>query len=252
MPCNSHFISAVLILDSLARRYPQLTFDLFADTFACPACSGYCNCSLCAPKRGEKYVPEREGGWRSWIAQQGGGSYLATVPAPLRTFAAQTKGSKNKTPAPVKGTPVPAPAKKRVSKTTTTPTAAKGNAPVLTRAGVRRLSSPSLVSPSAMRSYTAIRRTSCPSRNNPRSPFHLQHHHLLPARHPKQCKRKRKSTDMCLLGNRARRGAISYPFRIPRLTNTSKIRGKERRSCEGAVGAAGRSCNLSGASSRCY
>ena len=112
------------------RRYPQLAFDLFADTFACPACSGYCNCSLCAPKRGEKYVPERDGGWRSWIAKQGGGTYLATVPAPPRAFTTKTKGSKNKTPAPVKATPAPAPAKKRAPKTTTTPTAATANAPV--------------------------------------------------------------------------------------------------------------------------
>ena len=91
----------------------------------------------------------------------------------------------------------------------------------LTRAGARRLSSPSLVSLSAMRSYTATRRTSCPYHNNPRSPFHLQHHHLLLSQHPKQRKRKRKSIDMCLLGNRAKRGAVSCPSRIPSPTNTS-------------------------------
>ena len=71
---------------------------------------------------------ERDGGWRSWIAQQGGGSYLATVPAPPRAFATKTKGNKNKTP--VKAMPAPAPMKKRAPKTTTTPTAATGNAPV--------------------------------------------------------------------------------------------------------------------------
>ena len=130
MRCNSHFIYAVLISNSLARRYPQLTFDLFADTFACPACNGYCNCSHCAPKRGEKYVPERDGGWRSWIAKQGGGTYLATVPAPPRAFATKTKSNNSKSP--VKATPAPAPAKKRKPKTTTTatPMAATTNAPV--------------------------------------------------------------------------------------------------------------------------
>ena len=123
-PCNS----LSHIVDSLAHRYPQLTFDLFADTFACPSCSGYCNCSICAPKRGEKYVPERDGGWRSWIVQQGGGSYLATVPAPPRAFATKMKSSKTKTP--VKATSAPAPAKKRVPKTTITPTTPIANMPV--------------------------------------------------------------------------------------------------------------------------
>ena len=103
-----------------------MTFDLFADTFACPSCGGYCNCSICAPKRGEKYVPERNGGWRSWIAQQGGGgSYLATVPAPPRTFATKTK-----TKTPVKPTPAPAPPKERTPKTTITPTSPTANMPV--------------------------------------------------------------------------------------------------------------------------
>ena len=104
-----------------------MTFDLFADTFACPACSGYCNCSLCAPRRGEKYVPERDGGWRSWIAQQGGGC-LTTVPPSRRAFATNTKTNKSKTP--VKATPAPASAKKRAPKTTTTPTAVTSKAPV--------------------------------------------------------------------------------------------------------------------------
>jgi hypothetical protein len=55
--------------------------------------SGYCNCSLCAPERGEQYIPERNGDWRSWIAQQqGGGSYRpADVPAPPRASTTKTK-----------------------------------------------------------------------------------------------------------------------------------------------------------------
>ena len=120
----------------------------------------------------------------------------------------------------------------------------------LTRAGVRRLSSASLVTPSAMRSYTATRRTPCPSRNNPRSPYYLQHHHLLLSRHPKP--RKRKSIDTCLLGNRARHEAVSCPFRIPSPTNTSGNRERGRRSREGVVGVASGLYSLSGASSRCH
>jgi hypothetical protein len=91
------------------HRYPDVTFDMFADTFECPYCSGYCNCSHCAPKRGEQYVPERNGGWRSWIAQQGGGTYRpAAVPPPPR---APTTTTKIKTKARVKAGP--APVKKR-------------------------------------------------------------------------------------------------------------------------------------------
>ena len=45
-----------------------MTFDEFATSFSCPCCGNYCNCSLCARKRGEVYVPERNGGWRRWAA----------------------------------------------------------------------------------------------------------------------------------------------------------------------------------------
>ena len=93
----------------------------------CPFCNGHCNCSLCAPKRGEKYAPKRNGGWRSWITRQKGGSYcLATVPAPPRAPAA-TKTKSNKSKASVKATP--APVKKRAPKTTT-PTAPADNVQV--------------------------------------------------------------------------------------------------------------------------
>ena len=53
------------ILLTRGAQAPADYFDLFADTFACPACSGYYNCSLCAPKRREKYVPERNSGRRT-------------------------------------------------------------------------------------------------------------------------------------------------------------------------------------------
>ncbi|KAN0136396.1 hypothetical protein V8E53_005764, partial [Lactarius tabidus] len=65
------------------------------------------NCSLCAPKRGEQYVPEQNGGRRSWIAQQGGGSYRP-VAVPRRAPTAATK-IMTKTRVKV----APAPAKKR-------------------------------------------------------------------------------------------------------------------------------------------
>ncbi|KAH9055278.1 hypothetical protein EDB87DRAFT_1338461 [Lactarius vividus] len=49
----------------IEKRYPPLTFDRTVDDFECLACRNYCNCSLCLRKRGEVYVPERDGGWRS-------------------------------------------------------------------------------------------------------------------------------------------------------------------------------------------
>ena len=72
------------------RRYPDLTFDLSAEAFECPACRDYCNCSLCARKRGEAYVSERSGGgWRSWVARQGGSHRAATAAVP--TSASKSK-----------------------------------------------------------------------------------------------------------------------------------------------------------------
>ncbi|KAH8983254.1 hypothetical protein EDB86DRAFT_2967695 [Lactarius hatsudake] len=65
----------------IEKRYPQLTFDRSAEDFECPACCNYCNCSLCSRKRGEAYIPERNGGWRSWIARQGGTHSAAPTPA---------------------------------------------------------------------------------------------------------------------------------------------------------------------------
>ncbi|KAH9041043.1 hypothetical protein EDB85DRAFT_1886676 [Lactarius pseudohatsudake] len=65
----------------IENRYPQLTFDRAAEDFECPACRNYCNCSLCSRMRGEAYIPERNGGWRSWIARQGGSHRPAPIPA---------------------------------------------------------------------------------------------------------------------------------------------------------------------------
>ncbi|KAH9167670.1 hypothetical protein EDB89DRAFT_107686 [Lactarius sanguifluus] len=65
----------------IEKRYPQLTFDRSAEDFERPACCNYCNCSLCSRKRGEAYIPERNGGWRSWIARQGGTHSAAPTPA---------------------------------------------------------------------------------------------------------------------------------------------------------------------------
>ncbi|KAH9167665.1 hypothetical protein EDB89DRAFT_107258 [Lactarius sanguifluus] len=65
----------------IENRYPQLTFDRAAEDFECPACCNYCNCSLCSRKRGEAYISERNGGWRSWIARQGGSHSAAPTPA---------------------------------------------------------------------------------------------------------------------------------------------------------------------------
>ncbi|KAH9019907.1 hypothetical protein EDB83DRAFT_2433635, partial [Lactarius deliciosus] len=62
------------------KRYPQLTFDRSVEDFECPACRNYCNCSLYSRKRGEAYFPERDGGWRSWIARQGSSHRAAPFP----------------------------------------------------------------------------------------------------------------------------------------------------------------------------
>ncbi|KAH9055280.1 hypothetical protein EDB87DRAFT_1338580 [Lactarius vividus] len=89
----------------IEKRYPQLTFDRIVEDFECPACRNFCNCSLCSRKRGEAYIPERDGGWRSWIARQGGSHRAGPTPA---------KKSKNKNPGKA-----PATTKKPVMTTTT-------------------------------------------------------------------------------------------------------------------------------------
>lgn len=52
----------------IQKRYPSLTFDEFATSFSCPYCESFCNCTQCARRRGETYIPERDGGWRRWAA----------------------------------------------------------------------------------------------------------------------------------------------------------------------------------------
>ena len=69
-----------------------MTFDLSAETFACPVCRNYCTCSICARKRGEEYINERGAGWRGWLAQQGASYQAATAAA----AAASTLTSKEK------------------------------------------------------------------------------------------------------------------------------------------------------------
>src|SRR5258708_1464936 len=50
-------------------KYPEFTFDLSSNMFACPAvCRNYCNCSLCVRRRGEMYVSERGIGLCSNVA----------------------------------------------------------------------------------------------------------------------------------------------------------------------------------------
>ncbi|KAH9027273.1 hypothetical protein EDB85DRAFT_1566143 [Lactarius pseudohatsudake] len=85
------------------RRYPQLTFDRKTS-----ACRNYCNCSLCSQKRGETYVSERDGWWRSWIARQGGSHRAAPIPA---------KKSKSKDPGAAQ---MPATTKQHATTMTTT------------------------------------------------------------------------------------------------------------------------------------
>ncbi|KAH8999807.1 hypothetical protein EDB86DRAFT_610991 [Lactarius hatsudake] len=72
----------VHISDSLGAQVPpaDVRFDRTVDDLECPACRNYCNRSLCSRKRGDAYIPERDGGWRSWIARQGGTHALRRSP----------------------------------------------------------------------------------------------------------------------------------------------------------------------------
>ncbi|KAI9436022.1 hypothetical protein H4582DRAFT_495787 [Lactarius indigo] len=70
-------------------RYPKLTFDRSAEEFECPACHKYCNCLR---KRGEVYIPERNGGRRSWVARQVD-SHCATAPTPARKSKRKDPGT---------------------------------------------------------------------------------------------------------------------------------------------------------------
>ena len=40
-------------------RYPECEFDADDEEFSCPACEGFCNCTVCCRKRGEPYVGVR-------------------------------------------------------------------------------------------------------------------------------------------------------------------------------------------------
>ncbi|KAH9041032.1 hypothetical protein EDB85DRAFT_1564834 [Lactarius pseudohatsudake] len=95
--------SFIYSFDLLGTQVPLLTFDRTAEDFECLACRNYCHCSR---KRGKAYVPERDGGWRSWVARQGGSHRAASTPT-----------SKSKSREPVS---VLLPAKQRSTKTTTT------------------------------------------------------------------------------------------------------------------------------------
>ena len=40
-------------------RYPECEFDTDDDEYSCPACEGFCNCTVCCLKRGEAHVGTR-------------------------------------------------------------------------------------------------------------------------------------------------------------------------------------------------
>ena len=40
-------------------RYPECEFDADDDEYSCPACEGFCNCTVCCRRRGEAYVGVR-------------------------------------------------------------------------------------------------------------------------------------------------------------------------------------------------
>ena len=40
-------------------RYPECEFDADDEDYSCPACEGFCNCTVCCRKRGEAYVGVR-------------------------------------------------------------------------------------------------------------------------------------------------------------------------------------------------
>ncbi|KAH7908278.1 hypothetical protein BJ138DRAFT_1013111 [Hygrophoropsis aurantiaca] len=45
------------------NRYPEIDFDSSLNEWTCPHCLNICNCSHCAPRRGEKYISARGGGF---------------------------------------------------------------------------------------------------------------------------------------------------------------------------------------------
>ncbi|KZT00884.1 uncharacterized protein LAESUDRAFT_521702 [Laetiporus sulphureus 93-53] len=45
----------------VVKRYPDIKFDAYAQSFTCPMCTDTCNCTACTRKRGEEYVPPQPG-----------------------------------------------------------------------------------------------------------------------------------------------------------------------------------------------
>ncbi|KAI0692339.1 hypothetical protein BC835DRAFT_1357787 [Cytidiella melzeri] len=61
MRCSSTradgLLCALLFCENcILKRYSEIDFDPLAADFVCPKCTDVCNCTICARKRGEKYV----------------------------------------------------------------------------------------------------------------------------------------------------------------------------------------------------
>ncbi|KAH8983265.1 hypothetical protein EDB86DRAFT_256694 [Lactarius hatsudake] len=190
-------------LNRETRRYPQLTFDRTADDFECPACRNHCNGSLCSRKRGGPYVPERDGGSRSWLACQGGSH--CTVPTP-----AKKSKSKNLGTAQVPATTRTTTANAQVFDASWSATA------VFTGSG-EPLGSAFLQGNKA-RIVPVSQPTASPAAaTTPTAPTTVTASPIL-RRNSSNC----KNASICSLGSRARRGGGSCPFRIPTTTSRSK------------------------------
>ncbi|KAI9450061.1 hypothetical protein BJY52DRAFT_207575 [Lactarius psammicola] len=216
------------ILQSLhreTRRYPDLTFDLYAEAFECPACLGYCNCSLCSRKRGEQYISERGGGWRSWVARQGG-SYRAAPTVVARTPASKSK-SKSRVPGKAQAAVV---AKRRATTTTkTTTTDAHVSEGSWSATAVFTVSGEPLGSALLARQQGPHRARVRPTSHSTPSCYHNHHNHQLDTRARAEASATAK-TPVCVYRETAQgSGGVSFPSRIPSMISQRGRRGRGRR-----------------------
>ncbi|KAH7923374.1 hypothetical protein BV22DRAFT_968351, partial [Leucogyrophana mollusca] len=85
--CGKYFCIVCVL-----NRYPEIEFDSSLASWICPYCTNTCNCSHCAPKRGEVYISARGGGFAGRRTK----SHVVLVP---------DKGSPSKTHTPPPNAP---------------------------------------------------------------------------------------------------------------------------------------------------
>ena len=56
---EAEFFLCFMCISFFFFRYPECEFDANDEEYSCPACEGFCNCTVCCRKRGEPYVGVR-------------------------------------------------------------------------------------------------------------------------------------------------------------------------------------------------